>query len=322
MRFVTLAGRLLAMIVVGTVIGCAPGPVGSSATGSASPLAGASSPDRPASPAPSPTRSLVPSATAAAPPAAPGSAAVSPSVAPAQAFAADSIAVTVADRVLVRSTPGVGADSRQLTPLLPVGTRLFIVQGPVSASGYSWYLVQPLGSAGPFGWVAAGDRDGSPWVRTADISCPADPGLAEVATRDPLIALACYGGRSIRFSARLGGFDGLVCPDVAPFSWSVDPGWLDPCGVDGALTPLTGSPQDGYFLARFGPSVDRAKVPEYGDNGDVWTKVKVVGRYDHPSARSCRGRAIPDGVRPPPRASIVLTCRSEFVITSIKVVQP
>ena len=319
---VTMAGRLLAMIVVGTVMGCAPGPVGSNAPGSTSPAAGASSSGRPWSPAPSPTGSLVPLATTAASPVAPGSAAVSPSVAPAQALAARFIAVTVADRVLVRSKPGVSADSRQLTPLLPVGTQLFVVDGPVSAAGYSWYQVQPLGSAGPFGWVAAGDRNGTPWVRIADISCPASPGLTEVATRDPLIGLACYGGRRIRFSARLGGFDGLVCPDTPPVMWAVDPGWLDPCGLDGALTPATGKPKDGYFLARFGPSVDRAALPDYGDNADIWTKVKVVGRYDHPSARTCRGRAMPDGIRPPPRASVVLTCRSEFVITSIKVVEP
>ncbi len=320
MQFLTLAGRLLATVIVGTVIGCAPSAVGSTATESASPLVDASSSGGAATLAPSPTTSLGPPASSAASPPAPAT--VSPSAVPAQGFAPDSIVVTVADRVLVRSKPDVAADSRQLTPLLPVGTQLFVVDGPVSAAGYSWYQVQPLGSAGPFGWVAAADRDGTPWVRNADISCPASPGLAEVATRDPLIGLACYGGRRIRFSARLGGFDGLVCPDTPPLSWAVDPGWLDPCGLDGALTPATGKPKDGYFLARFGPSVDRAALPGYGDNADIWTKVKVIGRYDHPSARRCRGRAIPDGIRPPPRASIVLTCRSEFVITSIKVVEP
>ena len=76
------------------------------------------------------------------------------------------------DALRVRSKPGISDDSIMYEPLLKQGTRFGYIDGPVAASGYQWYLVD-LGADSPLrdgvtqGWVAAGDRDGTPWIDAA-----------------------------------------------------------------------------------------------------------------------------------------------------------
>jgi hypothetical protein len=78
----------------------------------------------------------------------------------------------LADTLRVRSKPSISDDSIKYEPLLKQGTRFGYIAGPVAASGYQWYLVD-LGSDSPLldgvtqGWVAAGDRDGTPWIDAA-----------------------------------------------------------------------------------------------------------------------------------------------------------
>jgi hypothetical protein len=311
-------GRILATAIIACVIGCAPGPVDSRPSSSGSPLGTASPSAASATAWPTGAATPQPSTTAEPPSAAPPSGTTSPP------FAPDSIAVTVSDRLLVRSKPGLGKESKELTPLLPVGTRLFVIKGPVPASGYDWYLVEPLAGAGRPGWVAAGDRSGKPWIAVDAVRCPPRPDLKALATLDGHVALACYGHQEIELTVRLGGFDGLSCPDTPPFSWTVTPSWLDPCSVGmtgGTLTPLTGDPEVGYFVAPFDPTIDRRTLPEQGYSVQVWTTVKVTGQYDHPAARGCRAKAVPDGVQPPRPEAVVVDCRAQFVITSIQVVR-
>lgn len=114
-----------------------------------------------------------PSASAAGP----GSSA-GPSVQPASPSSAaevlelHSVAVTVSDRLRVRSEPRVSDDSIKYEPVLPLGTALFVLDGPVAASGYQWYKVAPVSFAGldgpGFGWVAMADKDGTPWIARAE----------------------------------------------------------------------------------------------------------------------------------------------------------
>ncbi len=79
---------------------------------------------------------------------------------------------TVADRLRVRSQPRVSDDSVRYSPLLPLGTFLEVVDGPISASGYVWYQVVPIGitleAEADRGWVAIADHDGTPWVSLAE----------------------------------------------------------------------------------------------------------------------------------------------------------
>lgn len=85
--------------------------------------------------------------------------------------ARDAVVVTVADRLRVRSQPRVSDDSVMYEPVLPLDTALFVLDGPVSASGYTWYKVAPVsfaGLAGPgYGWVASADKGGHPWIGPA-----------------------------------------------------------------------------------------------------------------------------------------------------------
>lgn len=83
----------------------------------------------------------------------------------------DTVFVTVSDRLRVRSEPRISDDSIMYDPLLPIGTELFVLDGPVSANGYTWYKVAPVSFAeldGPgYGWVASAGKDGEPWIAPA-----------------------------------------------------------------------------------------------------------------------------------------------------------
>jgi hypothetical protein len=78
------------------------------------------------------------------------------------------VVVTVSDRLRVRSEPRVSDDSIRYEPVLPLGTELTVLDGPVSGSGYVWYKVAPVsfdGLEGPgYGWVALFGTDGEPWI--------------------------------------------------------------------------------------------------------------------------------------------------------------
>jgi hypothetical protein len=126
---------------------------------------------------------------------------------------ADSIVEVVSDGVRVRSEPRVADDSKMLAPLLKVGDRLFVVEGPVVASDYDWYRVVPVGTDPsrpstrlPSGWVSRGDHDATPWIAPASTDCPS--GSLEIAALNamhPLERLSCYGGAPLTLHAVIDG---------------------------------------------------------------------------------------------------------------------
>jgi hypothetical protein len=88
-------------------------------------------------------------------------------------FGADSIVQIVVDGLRVRTAPTVDeATSAKLDPTLGQGTRLQVIDGPVTADDYDWYLVQAIGWPHR-GWVAAADHDGSPWIVDPATTSPA-----------------------------------------------------------------------------------------------------------------------------------------------------
>jgi hypothetical protein len=78
------------------------------------------------------------------------------------------VAVTTVEGVRVRSDPRLGDGVQVYRPSLPLGTKLLVLAGPVAGSGLRWYRVAPISLALDdhvrTGWVAAGDRDGTPWL--------------------------------------------------------------------------------------------------------------------------------------------------------------
>src|SRR5439155_12891010 len=97
---------------------------------------------------------------------------VSPTVAPSPGapalppgvFVAGSTVDVVTSGLRVRTAPTVDdSKSAKLEPLLSRGVQLQILDGPVSADDYDWYLVQAIGWPHR-GWVAAADHDGVAWI--------------------------------------------------------------------------------------------------------------------------------------------------------------
>lgn len=89
-------------------------------------------------------------------------------------FAVGSTVDVVVAGLRVRTAPTIdNTKSAKLDPLLGRGTQLNVIEGPVRADEYDWYLVQAIGWPHR-GWVAAADHDGAPWVEDhASASLPA-----------------------------------------------------------------------------------------------------------------------------------------------------
>jgi hypothetical protein len=85
-------------------------------------------------------------------------------------LAAGSIVDVVVSGLRVRTLPTVdNSKSVKLDPLLGVGTQLQIIEGPVAADDYEWYLVQAI-DLPHRGWVAAADHDGEAWIEDSALA--------------------------------------------------------------------------------------------------------------------------------------------------------
>jgi len=151
---------------------------------------GSAAPSRTPSTSPAPTAAPASAISSLAP-----SPSAAPSPTPAPSASADPFvgqtAVTVSDRLRVRSQPWVGDDSIKYEPLLPIGTELRVLDGPIEGSGYVWYQVEPVSFTldGPgYGWVAMAGKDGEPWIALAE-PVITESGAAEP-TPAPLSALS------------------------------------------------------------------------------------------------------------------------------------
>ncbi|MEO5965109.1 MAG: hypothetical protein ABIR11_06560 [Candidatus Limnocylindrales bacterium] len=208
----------------------------------------------------------------------------------------------------------------KLEPLLSRRSRVSVVDGPTRASGYAWYLVQPLDDSFPSGWVAVADSDGTPWLGPASIDCPEAPSLDQLGRMDRRVALACYGAQEFRF-------EGMLTSIVAScgVSWSTEPSWLDDCYAARYLTADKGSGDPGFdgtpvVELRLSPTVERqAAIPDSPYSPiRMLLPVRVVGHFDDPSATTCRLPAGQGSVGTPPRAIVVHSCRAEFVGTAVE----
>ena len=153
------------------------------------------------------------------------------------------VVTTLADDGLrVRSQPRISDDSEKYDPLLPLGTQLYVLDGPVSASGYTWYQVAPLTSAAPdldfrgsgalpSGWVASAGRDGEPWIAADAFDCPPLPtDFRSLAALPPAVGLACFPRMPITVEARL-----ISC------NCDIDGAWYTPFWFHLDATPLYSS---------------------------------------------------------------------------------
>jgi hypothetical protein len=217
----------------------------------------------------------------------------------------DAMAEVVVDGgVRVRSLPTVDPSSVKYEPLLVRGDEVFIVDGPVSADGYEWYLVQSLPggtSGGPFGWVAAASRDGETWIDDlGGPDCPSLPGDARrLGVLPEELLVHCYGGTERTFELDAN----VYC--LQPEGPAIEPAWLgmgcgllsgDACGSCGI--PIAVDPQFGML-----PREELAR----------WS---FAGHFDDPAAATCR-LAAPSGIDDPSPELVVHRCRTTFVLTSL-----
>ncbi|HET7702174.1 MAG TPA: hypothetical protein VFK35_02155 [Candidatus Limnocylindrales bacterium] len=217
---------------------------------------------------------------------------------------------TASDGLRVRSEPRVSEDSTKLQPLLPLGTQLYVLGGPVSASGYVWYEVVPLTSRNlPSGWIAIAARDGQPWIAPSHFTCPPVPAdIGSLAALPRAVGLLCFPRVPITVAARL-----LDC------NCNIDGPWYTPWWfflgsgspnllVEPAVTKVP--PDTDWFVLNLDPSAEQPDVLPVGQI------VEVTGIFDHPAASSCT-RTEMDG---DPVAT--QGCRLEFAVTRLRVRGP
>ena len=294
-----------ALLLVITLAGCTsrgPDQVGPSATPQASlpPTPSASAPTPSGTPTPSTAPSAVPSSPTGG------------------TLAIDKLAVVVTNDLRVRSQPRVADDSALLTPLMDDGHLVFVVAGPVRASGFDWYQVQPLvmtddGDQAPFGWVAAAAKDGEPWLAPADV-CPATPKRIADLSMAGLIGVACFGHRNLTMTARLAQPEATCGIDPG---WTIEPDWLaSTCPQPRFIVVDTDSTDDQLFSV-LDPAAHIADLHPGVEVRD-WLKVKVTGHYDHAKAATCHAVQTESQVEIDlTPAEVVLSCRGQFVITAI-----
>jgi hypothetical protein len=283
-----------------------------------------SSPGPTTTPPPSPSVAPSPTETVAPTPSGPAS----PPPVDSVPIPPDTYARVVTDDLRVRSKPGVSDDSEKLEPLLQDGALLVVLDGPVQASGYDWYLVQPTisfesESVAPFGWVAAADKDGEAWIEPAAVECPALPAtVADLAavneTDQQFYEVTCFGGREISFRARLASPEAACGIDVP---WGTDPIWFDSCYRDATYLVPVDDPGAGVpFFPTWAPDVDLGIAPDPQAQPEDWPIVEVTGLYDHPAAQTCRNRVNYEepASREPDPAHTVFECRIQFVVTSLR----
>ena len=247
---------------------------------------------------------------------------------PAVSFDPDSYARVVSESLRVRSKPEVSDDSKKLEPLLQDGQLLVVLDGPVHASGYDWYQVQPTSDIDkevmyPFGWVAAASRDGERWIEPETVECPERPteitSISRINAKGRMyFEVTCFGGQEFTFLAKLHSPD-ATCPVEVPWTW--DPAWLGTCEAEQVYLTAVEDDVTGYTLwPAWTPEIDLSMAPTSDGPRVDWPNVDVTGQFDHPAAQDCRNRNnfdAPDSPEPDP-ALTILNCRAQFVVTSMK----
>lgn len=220
--------------------------------------------------------------------------------------------------LVVRSAPGVSAASEMYPERLNEPTLLFVVEGPVRADGYDWYLVQPFSRdrcvdvcppGPPFGWVAQAGKDGEEWIAPASLDCP-EPDVGDIGWLSPAARLACFGNETLA----LEGIFGDCYAAETPVAFQQTRCEIRPTDyVQETFTSfLTMIPAAGVEFPWDRPGV----------------RIRATGHFDDPTASDCEWGersnedfGLPPG-NPPPAEWVILNCRQEFVVTDIAVMDP
>ena len=221
------------------------------------------------------------------------------------------------DNLRVRSAPEVSDASKRLKPVLPAGTRILVVGGPVEATGYSWWEVQTDSElVDLFGWVAAASKNGTAWITPTAPRCYGAPDADAVTGLSRIDFLACHDNTEVRIQA-----------DAAAL-WEVrevkgDCGWVrkrDGCDVDAAWLLLastkirvrTGDGEQRDLVVAMPPDLAAAlaRLPRH-------QSLTLTVSLDSPEAQTCRVRDAATGAILVPRDQAVTRCRLQFVVQEV-----
>lgn len=215
--------------------------------------------------------------------------------------------VVATDGLRVRTMPTTGEGSKALEPTLDEGTQFYVVDGPIMADGYAWYQVDPYGADTPlpFGWVAAGSRDGSAWIKNhldgCDTVYPSVELLGEQAAQE---SLYCYGSDELELTGN------LVCDFGDIEGLSSGPAWIESDRYCELRAP-DWNIHDGISLRVWG----QAATSLLEEGSPVDGQYTVIGHFDDAAASECESAGF-DGQAPDP-AEAVLNCRMMFVVTEV-----
>jgi hypothetical protein len=248
--------------------------------------AGTASPSIPST-AWSPSASVVPSATPTPVGSASASVAARPSGEPTLSLGPDVIAEVVTSDLVMRTAPAIVPESIVYPGRLGPGDRLYLVKGPVLADGYDWYLAAPYAArvneeGDPsstvwvrFGWVAAADKTGEPWIMPIEPACPTEATVDRLHGLHAVLRLACFSDGTVNL-------EGIVtCHDLGhPIPLST-PDWLtwDACYIN----PSDAGPYD-PFKAGSGLGIPIHYPP---DAERVTGSLAITGHFDDPRATQC-----------------------------------
>ncbi len=207
--------------------------------------------------------------------------------------------------MVMRSEPGKGDTSEIYPPRLYQGAQMYILHGPVKASGHEWYEILPLDAkyGDRAGWVASTSTSGEPWIVRAKATCPKAPAtVAALASLTSGTRLACFGRVFLTVRGRLED----IAVEVGPgFDW--DPPWFGRASILLVDPTSSAAMVSGTWVNLV---IDpTATVP---DPLPVHTVVQVTGIFDHPAARACTATS-----RSPWQVFRDL-CRWMFVVTEIR----
>jgi hypothetical protein len=299
---VAVPALIVALLAAGPLTGA---PVGGDDPGTSAGLAPAQSTTPTA-----PVAATTPEASEATPP--------STGESPDPVLTVGSLAVVTidGDDLRVRSEPSTADDRTRLKPLLPAGTRMLVVGGPVFADGMDWYEIQTDGELiDLFGWVSTG-QDGEVWLAPRRPRCPEDVDASAIATLTRIDFLACYGSTQVEVKARPADL------------WerrveSADCGWVRRTGTCEVDTRWLLFPSTSVTLITDRGNehrVDLAMPPELA------AKLQEVPRHatllltismDAPEAASCEVHDAVTGTELIPAHRAVTACRLQFVVQQI-----
>jgi hypothetical protein len=220
----------------------------------------------------------------------------------------DAVAEVVTNDLIVRTAPGTdSATSEILRPTLDAPQKLYVVDGPVAADGFDWYLVQPFAyyhetnASARGGWVAAAGQDGEPWIAPSRLGCVPANDLYAIARTSDVLRVACSGNETLELEGTFDSCsvrDGVAhSPDaLAPVACTILPDPYDPEIVPD-LRPFT-------IWLQEAPSGIRRGQP-----------VRVEGHFDDPVAGACATGPAAEG-QPNPEL-VVLACRAQFISTAL-----